>query len=277
MDIVEKYKELACRVYMATHPTVSRDKVMSILTDLMNETFKDIPCQMHNDIKHERINTTVKNVLEWVDTRKPIISGSGAFFKQHDEYLAPAGVMLQQLMKDRSAVKNEMWNYDKRSSEYTNLNTQQLSIKVIMNADYGASGTVLSPFFSPYIPPATTGTAKNLTTTLICCLEMASSNKDKYAKINSINELYDMIFKVLDDEEDRNIIEDTFDKKECEVSTKDLRQVSNYVLNNSYALDKVADEEIFMEDYDEISIKGGKLASEEEINNLIKEVNARIK
>ena len=74
-----------------------------------------------------------------------------------------------------------------------------------------------------------------------------------------------------------NIIEDIFDKKECEVSTKDLKQVSNYVLNNSYALDKVADEEIFMEDYDEISIKGGKLASEEEIDNLIKEVDARIK
>ena len=67
------------------------------------------------------------------------------------------------------------------------------------------------------------------------------------------------------------------DEKECEVFTKDLRQVSNYVLNNSYALDKVADEEIFMEDYDEISIKGGKLASEKEIDNLIKEVHARIK
>lgn len=40
---------------------------------------------------------------------------------------------------------------------------------------------------------------------------------------------------------------------------------------------EVADEEIFMEDYDEISIKGGKLASEKEIDNLIKEVHARIK
>lgn len=210
MDIVERYKDTVCRVYMATHPTVSRDKVKSILSDLMNQTFKDIPCQMHNDMKHERINTTMRNVLDWIDTRQPIISGSGAFFKQHEEYLAPAGVMLVQLMEDRSKVKNEMWNYDKHSSEYTNLNTQQLSIKVIMNADYGASGTVLSPFFSPYIPPATTGTAKNLTTTLICCLEMASSNKDKYAKMNSVNELYDMIFKVLDDKEDRELIQDIY-------------------------------------------------------------------
>ena len=40
---------------------------------------------------------------------------------------------------------------------------------------------------------------------------------------------------------------------------------------------EVADEEIFMEDYDEISIKGGKLASEKEIDNMIKEVHARIK
>lgn len=74
-----------------------------------------------------------------------------------------------------------------------------------------------------------------------------------------------------------NIIENTFDKNKCEVSTKDLKQVSNYVLNNSYALDKVADEEIFMEDYDEISIKGGKLASEEQLTELIKKVNERIK
>ena len=38
---------------------------------------------------------------------------------------------------------------------------------------------------------------------------------------------------------------------------------------------EVADEEIFMEDYDEISIKGGKLASEKEIDNLIKEVDIK--
>jgi DNA polymerase elongation subunit (family B) len=214
MTIVDKYKECVCRVYIAVHPTVSRDKVMRILTDLMGKTFKDIPCQMHNDIKHERIETTMTNVLEWIDTRQPIVAGSGAFFKQHEEYLAPAGVMLQQLMEDRSTVKNSMWKFDKHSSEYINLNTQQLSIKVIMNADYGASGTVLSPFFSPYIPPATTGTAKNLTTTLICCLEMASSNKHKYAKMNSINELWDMIFNVLDDTEDRELISDIYSVEE---------------------------------------------------------------
>ena len=214
MDIVERYKDTICKVYMATHPTVSRDKVLKILSELMNKTFKDIPCQLHNDMKHERIDTTMRNVFDWIDTRQPIISGSGAFFKQHEEYLAPAGVMLQQLMEDRSKVKNEMWNYDKHSAEYTNLNTQQLSIKVIMNADYGASGTVLSPFFSPYIPPATTGTAKNLTTTLICCLEMASSNKDTYAKMNSVNELYDMIFKVLNDTEERDLIQDIYSVEE---------------------------------------------------------------
>ena len=73
------------------------------------------------------------------------------------------------------------------------------------------------------------------------------------------------------------IIKNTFKKSECEVSSKDLEQVSNYVLNNSYALDKVADEKIYMDDYDEISIKGGELASESEIENLIKEVDSRLK
>ena len=236
MDIVERYNNTVCRVYMATHPTVSRDKVMSILKEMTDKTFRDIPCQMHNDMAHERINTTMRNVLDWIDTRQPIISGSGAFFKQHEEYLAPAGIMLQQLMEDRSTVKNEMWNYDKRSSEYANLNTQQLSIKVIMNADYGASGTVLSPFFSPYIPPATTGTAKNLTTTLICCLEMASSNKHKYAKMNSVNELYDMIFKVLDDTEERELIQDIYSVEE--VRNELISRTNNLMPSDVVTLEK---------------------------------------
>ena len=39
-----------------------------------------------------------------------------------------------------------------------------------------------SPFFNIYIPPATTGTAKNLTTTLICCLEYLTRFEDANIK-----------------------------------------------------------------------------------------------
>lgn len=69
---------------------------------------------------------------------------------------------------------------------------------------------------------------------------------------------------------DRSIVKNTFQKSKnikIEVDKKDIKQVSNYVKNNSYALDKVADEEIFMEDYDIVAIRGGEEASNEQKEN----------
>lgn len=207
-DIIDRYHQQICDMYMATHPHVNRDQVMSIIVDITQKHFTDIPCKLHNNIKHEMIDTTVKNTFDWLETKKPIISGAGSFFKQHSEYLSPSTIMLESLMDDRGSVKKEMLSVEKGSIEYMNLNTEQSSIKVIMNADYGGSGTPLSPFYSQYIPPATTGSAKNITTTLICCLEYSSDNKHKYAKHNTINELYDMIRIVLSDDTNRELIYD---------------------------------------------------------------------
>lgn len=63
---------------------------------------------------------------------------------------------------------------------------------------------------------------------------------------------------------DGNVVEDTFKNIKIEINAKELKQISNYVKNNAYALDKVADEEIYMEDYDKVAINGGKEASVEQ-------------
>ena len=52
-----------------------------------------------------------------------------------------------------------------------------------------------------------------------------------------------------------------------ELSSNDLKQVENFVKNNSYALDKIADQEIWMNQFDEVMIKGGEPASQEAIEN----------
>ena len=208
------YKEYLDRVfdtYMATHPNANPDKVRHHIQEMTDRNFKDIPCQLHNNITHERINTSVCHVFDWIEQRSPIITGNATFFMQHEEFLAPIVVMLETLKNERKAVKKAMYKYDKNSVEYALLNTEQLSIKVIMNADYGGSGTTLSPFYSCYIPPATTGSAKNITTSLICCLEFISGNNDNWARLMNINELFDMIFAVLtDDRTDRMLINDVY-------------------------------------------------------------------
>ena len=206
MNPYQEYLERVCTMYTTMHPDVDPGIVRQHIQELTDRNFKDIPCCLHNNISNERINTTICNTFDWIEKQSPIITGNGTFFKQHSEYLAPIVVMLETLKAERKEVKKKMYQYDKKSIEYQLLNTEQGSIKVIMNADYGGSGTTLSPFYSCYIPPATTGSARVMTTTLICCLEMLTNNQNKWAKIQNINGLYDFIYTVLTDTEERKII-----------------------------------------------------------------------
>ena len=209
--VIETYQERIIDMYLQSRPNADPSKVREIVSKMTEENLRNIPCKMHNNITHEIVETTMIDTFDWIKNRNPIISGNGTFFKQHSEYLAPTVKMLEQLQLNRKKKKKEMYGYAKGSVEYTNANVGQLSIKVIMNADYGGSGTSLSPFYSCYLPPATTGSAKNITTSLICCLEFLSENKNQWAKLNNINELYDLIFSVLNDtREDRVLIKDRY-------------------------------------------------------------------
>lgn len=210
MNVVKNYVDSICAIYNSIHPNVNPDQVRKLTEDFVGRQLKDIPCQMKNNIKHEVVDTSICSVFEWIDERNPIITGNGTFFQQHEEMLAPTVVMLEALQKERKQVKKKMYQYQKGSIEYVNLNTSQGSIKVIMNADYGGSGTPHSPFYSVYIPPATTGSAKNITTTLICCLEFLSGNTNKWAKIKNINGLMDMIRIILTNTEERDLIHDSY-------------------------------------------------------------------
>lgn len=211
MSIIDRYHQNIYDMYMKTHPNTNPDRVKQLIEQLTIDRIRDIPCELHNNVTHETLKTSMLSTFDWVETRQPIISGNGTFFKQHEEYLSPTVIMLETLQKNRKIKKKEMYSYQKGSIEYTNANVGQGSIKVIMNADYGGSGTPMSPFYSVYIPPATTASAKAITTTLICCLEFISDNNNSWAKLNNFNEMMDMIHIVLKTPtDDRELIQDDY-------------------------------------------------------------------
>ena len=235
MTVVDRYQNRVYDMYMKTHPNVNPEKVKTLIHQFTLERCRDIPCVLHNNVTHELVETSMINTMDWIEQRKPITCGNGTFFKQHAECLSPTIIMLEQLQKKRKQIKKAMFACKKGTPEYNNKNVGQLNVKVIMNADYGGSGTPDSPFYSVYIPPATTSTAKNITTTLICCLEFLSGNMDKWAKLNNINELYDLIFIVLEDpDNDKELIVDKFSVEE--VATWLLSRVNEPTLSDVLVL-----------------------------------------
>ena len=202
MTVIERHDELLAQMYLQMHPDLNPDVVRKIVKKISYDNMIDTPCVLHNDITNETIETSLTRTMEWVEQREPIITGNGTFVKQHGELKAPTVKMLESLQRKRDVKKKEMFACDEGSIKYKIKKTAQLNVKKIMNAEYGGSGTPLSPFYSQYIPPATTASAKALTTTLICCLEMASGNTTERMQI-SISQLYDFIHIILTDEEER--------------------------------------------------------------------------
>ena len=211
MNVVTEYQDRIRDIYLKMRPDVNPEQVSNLIQEFTEKHIKDIPCIMHNNMTDETIESTMLNTFDWIKQRSPIITGNGTFFKQHSEYLAPTVTFLEAKQKYRAKLKKEMYQCQKGSVEYNNKNVGQGNIKVIMNSDYGGSGTPLSPFYSVYLPPATTGSAKNMTTTLICCLEFISDNNNSWAKMNHVNELYDMIYRVLETpRDDQDLIDDVY-------------------------------------------------------------------
>ena len=95
VDIVERYEQRICNMYLQTHTNVSPDKVKELVHKLTVEKLRNIPCKMHNNVTHEMIDTSVIDMFDWIDTHNPIITGNGTFVKQHAEYKSPEIDMLE--------------------------------------------------------------------------------------------------------------------------------------------------------------------------------------
>lgn len=201
--VIDEYIEHTVDVYMRMYPDSNETQVRQLVTKKIEESLVDIPCTLHNDTYHEYVDTTVLDTFNWLAIRKPIISGNGTFFKQHKEYTAPTIKVLETWLTKRKKLKKIMFSFPKGSIDYNNYNTGQNNQKVICNAEYGEAGSKLSTSYSVYLPASTTGSAKNLTTTLICLLELFVSNDDGYIIMKDINEMMDFIFNVLNDTEER--------------------------------------------------------------------------
>ena len=63
---------------------------------------------------------------------------------------------------------------------------------------------------------------------------------------------------------------------QCFISKSEIKEIQTFVINNAYALDKLADQLIWKEDFFEFMIKGGDEASKEQIEILQKKTDEAV-
>lgn len=184
MGVKSQFIDTAAGILKKMHPEWKTSQIEEALDHIWKEHIQDPSILMDNNVKNESAMITLTQMCNWVDKEKPVISGNATFYCQPSVHVSPTSEMLQALKRERKSVKNELWKYKPTDDEYQMLDLTQQNIKVIMNAEYGGSGTPTAAFYTKYSPAATTLMAQSIITVMAAFFEGYLGDNQVFFGIN---------------------------------------------------------------------------------------------
>ena len=190
MNVREEYVEYATKIIHKMAPSMKRPKLEKIISRIVKEKATDPTITMDNNVTGDNSTITLSKLCGWIEREKPVISGNATFYCQPSVLKSPTSTMLRTLKKERKSIKSQMFKalQAMEFDLYSQLDLAQLNTKVIMNAEYGGSGTPTAAFYTKYSPAATTLMAQSIITTMAAFFESYVGDNQKFF---SINEFFD--------------------------------------------------------------------------------------
>ena len=184
MSFKQDYLDATVKTIMRIHPEYDEDELRKVVAKIIKENILDPTVTMDNNVTGENHVSNLSHLCTWIDKRNPVVSGNATFYVQPDEMLSPTSNMLRSLKVGRKMVKKEMFKYKAGSDEYQQLDLDQGNKKVIMNAEYGGSGTPTAAFYTKYSPAATTLMAQSIITTMAAFFEGFVGDNQKFFHVD---------------------------------------------------------------------------------------------
>lgn len=193
MNIKELYVKTCTKLIRKMDPSLEKEDVERCINSILKRNFKDPTIIMDNNVTGENHTITLSKLCGYIENENPVISGNATFFCQPEVLQSPTSNFLRTSKKNRKKIKNFMFSLKAGSDEYAAKDLAQQNLKVIMNADYGGSGTPTAAFYTKYSPAATTLMAQSIITTMAAFFEGFVGDNLKFF---STNECFDWMEKV---------------------------------------------------------------------------------
>lgn len=233
MGIKNDFIEANLNILSRLFPDKDEKVIRNIIESKYKEKIKDPTIILDNNVTGECREIKLTTLSNWVSNEKPIISGNATFYMKSSDLQSPTANMLHSLKVGRKAIKKKMFSYPPNSDEYRRLDLEQLNTKIIMNAEYGASGTPTAAFYTKYSPAATTQMAQSMVTSAAAFFESYLGDNQKFY---SINEWFDWINAVLS--KDLDVDGFIYIPSEIEVIQRMRSLFANYNLNYTKIIEK---------------------------------------
>jgi DNA polymerase elongation subunit (family B) len=144
---------------------------------------------IHNNLTQVVEEGTTEDLLDYyLGDDKPLMTGYGVLYQQHEGSLNLPAKMLAYLGSERKVVKKKMFEHvnDVDKGIYNAYDTKQKVIKVLANSFYGVMGQKSFIFHNEYNGPAITYTAYQIITNSMLSIEAFMANNVRFKNFDQI-------------------------------------------------------------------------------------------
>ena len=184
MGVKQQYLRASVDTLMMIDPTMDRDVITKIVQVEINRDLRDPTVTMDNNVTMKNFELTLTELCNWIEAEKPVVAGNATFYEQPTVIVSPASNMLRALNQLRDTIKLKMFEAKSDPDRYQQLDLEQINSKTVANAEYGASGSPTSAFYTKYSPAATTMIAQSIITTMATFFEGFIGDSMRFFHVN---------------------------------------------------------------------------------------------
>ena len=215
--ISSKYKDILKRMTKISYPELQDNEIEQALNQAIIDNSMDYDVTIDNNYTKKKIDMTVYDMLEWIQTKEPICTSYGVLFKKHGVVPNPLTKMIEMFMDNRAINKKKMFKYPKGSEEFEKYNLLQLLDKIDCNSIYGALGMPTCMFYNIHVSASITAVGRSLISSATMFFEMFLSNNVKFC---SLDEIITFINNVITEKDrriysDRDILDEDISREDC--------------------------------------------------------------
>ena len=166
---LKEYRKKMTKIMQQINPDWDSDFIKEEINKLIEERCVSPDVTLDNNYTHEKRESTLIAVLDWVIDKEPIICGNATFYKNQHQAVNPIASMLESFLSNRKMYKKKMFKIGEEfgidDPRYKDFDLKQGNEKILSNSYYGASGAPSAAFYSEYSGPATTHSAQTVIST----------------------------------------------------------------------------------------------------------------
>ena len=205
LKAIKEYEDVMVDGLRHSFPLLNESELREAVQYSVTHRIENKPAYLENNYTKRRMDGTVIDILNYIESLQPIISSSGVLFKKHKDADNPLAKMIMGFLNQRAIYKKEMFKYPKGSEMFEKYNLLQLLEKLNANATYGVLGAPTSMYYNIYIAEAITRQGRSYISCSIMLFESLLANNVKF---NNLIEVITFINNVEHEKPKRKLIDD---------------------------------------------------------------------